>query len=396
MKYSTVQFGESLNLNFASYKFIIDIGIIILILAIINYVNLTAAQQNKRNKETGIRKTVGASRKDMIALFLTESVLVSFIAFGIALAFMEMLIPTFSRLIGNPLNSSLLFNYPVFLLLPAGVLIIGIIAGLSPAIILSSFNPIRMFSGGVLAKQKKSYWRNGLTIFQFSVSICLIFCIIVIQRQMNLLKYKDLGYNTEQTMFLTIPGLARADSLKIPILMEKLRKHPNILSVSGTFRDIPGTVTRGYDEEISNMYADTAFLKTFDIPLIQGRDFLLGDKEKACLINETAYKEMGWNDLENKIIYGGYRDQTPYQVIGVVKDFNFSPSFESITPLCIIYTKDSPDFINLRIAPANIVKLWNIFAIHGAKLCPYILLNINSMMNGWMPNTGDLKISAPL
>jgi putative ABC transport system permease protein len=365
LEYSTMNLGDSLSVNFTSYKFIIDIGVIILILAIINYVNLTAAQQNKRNKETGIRKTVGASRKDMIILFLTESVLVSYIAFFIALALMELFIPTFSRLIDEKLDSSLLLDFPVYLFLPLGILIIGVIAGLIPALILSSFNPIRMFSGGISGKQKKSYWRNALTVFQFAVSICLIFCIIVIQRQMNILKYKNLGFNTDQTMFISIPRLDRADSLRIPALMDKLRQHPNIAGVSGTVHYIPGDIPVGNSQEIAYLYTDSAFLKTFAIPLVKGRDFLPGDKEAACLINEAAYKKLGWNNLDSKVINASY-DKAPYQVVGVVKDFNFSSLYQDIAPLCIVYTKSRATVINLRITPKNalqtmdyIKEVWN-------------------------------------
>jgi putative ABC transport system permease protein len=207
-----------------------------------------------------------------------------------------------------------------------------------------------------ITKQRKSYMRNALTVFQFAVSIALIFCIIVIQRQMRILKYKDLGFNTEQTMFLQIPRLSRVDSLKTRVLMDKLKQQPNVLSVSGVSHDLPGNVTKGYSEDFACIYADDAFLKTFDIKLLKGRDFLPGDKGAACLVNEAAYKKFEWNNLDNRIIQGGYKDQYAYQVVGVVKDFNFSSLYQDILPLCIKYDKYPPQTINLRIAPKNIAQ----------------------------------------
>ncbi|HEX2982278.1 MAG TPA: ABC transporter permease, partial [Ignavibacteriales bacterium] len=146
-------------------KLLINIALIILTLSIINYVNLTAAQQNKRNKETGIRKAVGASRKDMISLFLTESVLVAFISFGIALAFLELFLPHFGGIVDMNISSAPLFSYPIIIMLPLAIFIIGALTGIGPAIIYASFNPAHIFSGGFTKNGKKSYMRNTLTVF---------------------------------------------------------------------------------------------------------------------------------------------------------------------------------------------------------------------------------------
>jgi len=345
------------------------IALIILLLAIINYINLTAARQNKRNKETGIRKTVGASRKEMILLFLTESVLVTAFAFFIALLIVELALPFFSKIVDSSLSTRLFLIFPLNVILLCSVLLTGILAGIIPAVILSSFNPARILRGGYFLPRRKSYLRNTLTVFQFAVSIGLIFCITVIQKQIGFVKNQNPGFKKEQLLSVKFPFIAEKDRNKAPLMLDKLKQSPGIksLTLSG---GVPGDVwvsmgagIKDKEQFLSIIFADLSFLETFGIKQIKGRELLPGDYGNVCMINETAYKYFGWNDLENKRFNNGR--PAGYEVIGVVKDFNYSSLHYSIEPMCIIFKFQTPSNITIRIdekavnsTMENINKIW--------------------------------------
>ncbi|HEX3073570.1 MAG TPA: FtsX-like permease family protein, partial [Ignavibacteriales bacterium] len=335
-------------------KLMTNIALVILALSIINYVNLTAAQQNKRNKETGIRKTVGASRKDMIIMYLSESVLTAFIAFGIAAALLEIFVPVFGSIIDKDLSSASLYKYPLIIILPGAIFLIGIIAGIAPAVILSSFNPIRMFSGGVTIGGRKNVFRNILTVFQFAVSICLIFCLIVIQKQVKFVKEKDLGFDKEQTMTFRAPY----DNSDINGIKDKLLRNPDILSVTNT-QGTPGEINTGMGTGVAGktksfkcIFVDTSFLKTFNIPIVKGRDFLPGDLGRSCMFNEAAYKYMEFKDLDGKRFNNGRPGG--YEVVGVVKNFNFASLHEEVSPMCLMLVDVPTSTFSIKIAKGKV------------------------------------------
>ncbi|HEX2982577.1 MAG TPA: ABC transporter permease, partial [Ignavibacteriales bacterium] len=347
-------------------KLMTNIALVILVLSIINYINLTAAQQNKRNKETGIRKTVGASRKDMIIMYLSESILTAFIAFGMAAALLEIFVPIFGSIIDKDLSSASLYRYPLAAILPAAIFLIGIIAGIAPAIILSSFNPIRMFSGGVTVGGRKNVFRNILTVFQFAVSICLIFCLVVIQKQIKFVKEKDLGFDKEQTLTFRAPY----DNSDINGIKDKLLRNPDILSVTNT-QGTPGEINTGMGTGVPGktktfkcIYVDSSFLKTFNIPVVKGRDFLPGDLGRSCMFNESAYKYMEFKDLDGKRFNNGR--EGGYEIIGVVKNFNFASLHEEVSPMCLMLVDFPTSTFSIKIAKGKVgavmeylKKIWN-------------------------------------
>jgi putative ABC transport system permease protein len=289
----------------------------------------------------------------MIILFLSESILSVFIAFVIAVAMLELLIPAFSSIIGKDLNSSSLYSFPLVLIIPGAVFAIGALSGIGPAIVLSSFNPVRMFSGSA-AGSKKSSFRNILTVFQFAVSICLIFCLVVIQKQMKFVKEKDLGFDKGQTMTFRAPS----DISDISGMKDKLQQNPDILSVTNTMgtpgeiRVSMGAGIPGKDLSLQCIYIDTAFLKTFSIPIIKGRDFLPGDIGQACIINEAAYKAMELKDLENKRFNNGR--EGGFEIVGVVKDFNFASLHEKIAPMGLLLTENTQSTFSIKIAKGKV------------------------------------------
>jgi putative ABC transport system permease protein len=361
--------GDGLKGNPALLNLMAGIALIVLILAVINYINLTVARQNKRNKETGIRKTIGANRIDMIFLFLAESILVTLFAFIIALVMLPSGLPYFNKILDTTLSLQPLITFPVSFILAFSILSIGLLSGIGPAIILSSFNPARILNGGIFSRRRKSVFRNILTVFQFTVSIGLIFCIIVIQKQISFVKNRNLGFNKEQLLSIKIPGIQKSDISKVPLLVDKFRQFPRIKNISltmgspGSINMRMGSAIEGKDKAVSIILADSSFLKTFGIQQVMGRQFQPGDFGNVCMLNEAAFKYFGWTDLKNKRYNNG--KVGGYEVIGVVKDFNYTSLHSAIEPLCVIFELPNPTQISLRIAKGavansleNIQKIW--------------------------------------
>lgn len=336
--------------NLALLRLFTGIALVVLILAIINYINLSIAQKNKRNKETGIRKTIGAGRKDIVSLFLAESVLVTIVAFATALVITEITLPFFGNIVDSRLNIGSLVEFPGNILLILSILLVGAISGIVPALLFSSFNPVSVLSGKMIVPGRKNYFRNLLTVFQFTISIALIFCIIVIQRQISFAEHEDLGFNKDQLLRIDLPF---TESSKAAVLMDNLRKYPAIKSVSasngvpGNIHNFMGSGINGKDKFLSCISGDSNFIKTFGIQLIKGRELLPEDLGQACMINETAYNYFGWSDLNNR----RYNDGRPggYEVIGVVKDFHIASLHQPIEPTCIMFFKDVPWATNVTL-----------------------------------------------
>lgn len=346
--------GEALKGNPRLLNLFAYIALIVLLLAIINYVNLTVAQQNKRNKETGVRKTVGADRKDMILLFLTESVLITTLAFIFAIFILVAGLPLFNNIVDSSLTVYPLITFPANLILLSSILFIGILSGVGPALFLSSFNPLRMLNGNIITSKRKSFLRNALTVFQFAVSIALIFCITVIQKQISFVKNQNPGFAEEQLLRIDVPNIQQVDAHRTFTMIDKLKQYPGIKNLSMSV-GVPGSIfmhmgsgVDGKTKSIDVISADSSFLKTFKIELIKGRDLLTSDINNACMLNESAYKYFGWSDLKNR----RYNNGKPggFEVIGVVKDFHFASMHEQIQPLCIMFMVPKPSYISVRIA----------------------------------------------
>ena len=334
------------------------IALIVLLLAVINYVNLSVARQNKRNKETGIRKTIGADRKDIVLLFLMESVIVTAIAYAVALITAQLTMPVFENIVDSRLSMKPILEFPGNMILAASILFIGIVSGFIPAFLYSSFNPAKILSGRMIAKNNKNYFRNILTVFQFTISIALIFCIIVIQKQIGFVKHDNLGFEKEQLLRFNLPF---ADGKDSDLLMNKLREYSSIKNISAS-NGVPGQVhfsmgsgIKDKDKSVSCIAADSNFLKTFNIRIIKGREMLPGEYGRACMINETAYKYFGWDNLDNKKYNNGR--EGGFDVIGVVKDFHTASFHQSIEPTCIMFTPQySYSDISLRMEKGTSVQ----------------------------------------
>ncbi|MCJ7449840.1 MAG: ABC transporter permease [Bacteroidales bacterium] len=341
--------------NASLLKLLTGIALVILILAIINYVNLTIAQQNQRNKDTGIKKAFGASRANILSYYLNESILVSLLAFTLGLYLVWFMLPFYNAIFDATLKLNSIIRFPNLIILFASILLVGLISGCGPAIIFSEISPVRVLGGNIITPGKKYYFRNSLTVFQFTISIILIFCVIIVQKQICYVKHKNPGFNEEQLLRLDVPNIQEADVQKAMVLLEEYRKSPFVKRVSLS-SGVPGEIRLSMSSNMQNstknmtvpcLLVDTAFLETFGLKVVKGRNLEPGDYGKVCMINEAAYRHFEFADLENKRFnnYGGF------DITGVVNDFQFTSLHKTIGPVCIIFTPNSrPTAINIRFA----------------------------------------------
>lgn len=320
------------------------IGIFMMFVAGVNYINLTTAHSGNRVKEIGMRKVIGATRWDMIKQFFGESIVLSFIALGFAIILAELLSPFFNDISGKDFPTILSGNISIIIGLIIFTFFTGILAGFYPALVLSAFQPTDIFKGCPKRPRRKQL-RAMLVTFQFAIAIGLIIATITIYWQINFIKNKDLGFNKDSILIIpyNLPLIS-----KIELYREKLMDNPNILDVSAASNlpvDIERSLTMQWEggpvEGLDTRYilVDHHFIDVFEIDILEGRNFLKGsikDMREGFIINETACDLM---ELENSIgtpIFFGEPDSRYYQhgnIIGVIKDFHFHSLRQKMGPI---------------------------------------------------------------
>jgi len=320
------------------YSYILSgIALFILAIACINFVNLTVARSLKRAKEIGIRKVVGGQRKQLIMQFLGESFILSFIAFVLSIALVQLILPVFNTLA----NKALAFSYLLSFKLVAGYigifLLTGLLAGFYPALVLSGFNPVQTLYNRT-QYVGKNYLSKGLVILQFTLATFLIISTITIYSQFSYLMNFDLGYNDKNVVSITSWGL---DKTKLPLFKNELLKDPSILSVTADQGGRWGTIAHinGNQQQMFDMkHIDEDYLPLFQVPMVKGRNFskaMVSDSANAVLVNEEFVKQAGWKKPIGEIVDFFY-NKKKYTVIGVVKDYHFLSLTEKMSP--ILYT----------------------------------------------------------
>ncbi len=329
------------------------IAILILILAVVNFMNLVTAKAAGRAKEVGMRKVIGAVRYQLIGQHLIESIIVTFIAalisVGIVFAAVPLLNSTYQRF-----ADVMLLLQPQSLLVIGGlVLLVGVLAGLYPAFILSSFKPILVLKGSFKNSTRGVCLRKALVVVQFSISISLMVGTGIVYQQMRFIYSKDLGYNREQLISIQQNGdaVSRASTLKT-----ELMRNENIISAGTSSTRIGQQLGRtnifpeGSNGETniitSIMAADENFIPTMDMKIVYGRNFSLDFADSlSMIINEEMVRLLKWNDPVGKkiSIQSGPNptDLTAYTVIGVVKDFHFATIRHKLEPMFMLYNKDN-------------------------------------------------------
>jgi putative ABC transport system permease protein len=345
-----------------------SIAILIVLIAAINFMNLSTAQASRRAKEVGIKKVAGSTRGMLVSQFLSESFILSFIALIVALIFIKLSLPYFNNLLGANLTLGLFSSWFTIPLLILFSLFVGFLAGSYPALFLSSFNPYEVLKGSVKNSMQNGRLRRILVVFQFAVSILLIVGTMIMYRQIKYMLNKDVGFNKEQ---LIVINRAEALGTKMKSFKETVKNIPGIINISSSTA-IPGRTNNrnGYMMEgrkdetflMTTSWVDYDFLETYGMTLASGRAFnesFTADKE-ACIINESAFKDFKITDIE-KTRFMEPRDSGRINylpIIGVVKNFNYESLRNPIGPYILKLQNDNMlwGYITVRLSGQNYSK----------------------------------------
>jgi putative ABC transport system permease protein len=327
-------FGLS-NASNPMYSYILSgIALLVLLIACINFVNLTVARSVRRAKEVGIRKVVGSDRKQLIFQFLGESFFLCTVAFVLAIALVQLLLPLFNELANKALAISYLFDAKLIAGYIALYIITGLLAGFYPALVLSGYNPVQTLYNRFNISGK-NYLQKSLVVLQFTLASFLIIATFTIYAQFNFLTKTNLGYDDNNLVIVNKDGLKHSDAA---VFKNELLKNPNIVGVSvknagefgsGTKNTVGSTIY--FTDEI----VDENYLPLLKIPLVAGRNFSTAfpaDSTQSIIVNERFVKAANWkNPVGETINILGSSNET-YRVIGVVKDYHFASLTKKITP----------------------------------------------------------------
>jgi putative ABC transport system permease protein len=334
----------------------------VMLIACVNYMNLSTARSEKRGREVGVRKALGATKMGLMAQFITESLLLSFFAMLVAFALLELSLPYFNHLLDISIQIDY-GSYLFWLTLVLLILITGLLAGSYPAFYLSSFIPVKVLKGFTGKGKSSLPVRKILVIFQFSLSICMIICAIIIYTQIRYLKNKPLGFQQNNLVQMDLEG-EWAKPTKRDLFKEELKKMGAILSATEFASPfvLSGNVTgdlvwpgKSVEDDALINYRSTGFefSKTIGVTMVLGRDFSPShgkDSVSSVLVNETAVKTMNLKSPVGSIIRWGTK---PFTVIGVVKDYTSEDPGHSTKPTLYYYSKSESKVMLLRLNPAK-------------------------------------------
>jgi len=339
------------------------VAIFILLIACFNFVNLTTARSAERAKEVGMRKVVGATKIQLARQFIGESIILCLIAFVLSVILSALLLPLFNTLSGKIISHNI-FTHPSYLLTLFLMAIgIGILAGIYPALVLSSFQPVVVLKGRFATSLKGILLRKGLVVTQFTISVALIIATIVVYNQMDFMRSQDLGFNKDQKMIIDTHG----DSSKI-FFQHAVSILPGVISTSMS-GSVPGGGNPGAYSQIENVkgdmqianldlyFVDFDYMPQYKMKIIAGRTFsrdFMTDTTQSMVVNEAAMKMFGYTSPQQ--IIGKKFDQWGRKgmIIGVVKDFHFRSLQEVIKPLSIRIEPNGCDLITLNVSSANL------------------------------------------
>lgn len=340
------------------------VAFLILLVACINFVNLTTARSAVRAKEVGLRKVIGADRKSLVRQFYGESLVFSFLSIVMAVGIVSVLLQPFNNLVGKALTAERLLQLPLILQCLAVAVLTGLLAGFYPALFLSAFQPSNILRGTLLRRGRKAYLRRVLVVLQFAVSVALIVGTTVIYKQVNFLRGMDLGFDSRNLLYIPLSGELRehAETAKLELL-----KNPGILGVSLTSHSPTGIYWDGHNWDwegrkpetnpwITYFSTDADFLDTFNAEMAAGsfykKEFTSGTSESMgkVVINQTFARIMGMeNPVGTRLSHEGHT----YTVIGVVRDFKTEPLYQSLEPLVVFYRPERFRYGFIRINPAS-------------------------------------------
>ena len=358
------------------------IGILLLLVACVNYMNLATSHYSRRMKEVGVRKVIGAFKTSLIKQFLTESILITFISLPFILLLVYWALPYLNTFIGKEMTFNIISNLDLSLSLLGVLVLVGLAAGLYPAIFLSKINLVQALKGEKVANSSRWNFRSWLVTFQYAVTIGLIFSITVIENQMKFIRTTDPGYDRDRIVVLYLPRIDNLETFKTELL-----RHPNIQSGTYSTRIPTGRLMDNWgssffqgDSAVNSSFrlpivsVDKDFLKTFGIDLAAGEDFNENMKtvfeedsivKGYYIINEAAARGYGFTDpaeiVGEKMRYG----PSEGRIVGVMEDFHFESMHSEIVPMIILY-RDAYRRISLKIEntdiPATLEHIENTYA----------------------------------
>lgn len=349
------------------------IAVFILFIACINFMNLATARSTERSREVGIRKTLGSEKRSIAFQFLLEAIMISYISTALALGILWFSIPAFNLIAGKSIQISQILTwlyFPIILVFP---IVIGLVAGVYPAIVLSGFQPLEVLKGGLLSTKKGAWLRNGLVVVQFAISVVLIISTLIVFKQLKFIQNKELGFDKEN--ILSIQGGFNLDPAKTESFKNQLRQIAGVEAV-GTCSVMPGGSAYfgvsfkppGDNEMVTGrgLIIDEDYIECMKMEILDGRDYAkeFTADTQSVMINEAAMKELGLTDPVGKKLttndnFNGTNAEGPYEytIIGVVKDFHFQSLHQGITPLFFINSglnQGVNGFFSVRVNAPNI------------------------------------------
>lgn len=344
------------------------IALFVLIIACVNFMNLSTARAAKRAKEVGLRKVVGADRRNLTAQFLGESLMAALIGLFLALILVGLSTSYFSAFSGRDLNLGLLFDLSGICVLLSVFLLTGLVAGFYPALYLSAFRPATILRGELTRGTQGVIMRKALVVFQFAISIGLIVCVGIVFRQMRFLRNVDLGYERENIVMISADSVVIQNWQKFKQRLTSSQYIRNATlskrAPTGRLLDAPGFTTEVYGKRrqsdifMPHNRVEHDFFKTYGMKIIAGRDFSIEhstDTTEAFILNETAVKRLGWKKPEDavgqSISVSGGRKGT---IIGVVADFNYESLHSEIVPIITYIVFPQANTLSFRVAAGKI------------------------------------------
>jgi putative ABC transport system permease protein len=365
--YSRINMELSPNSDIKSILLFSTIAFLILVIACINYMNLATARSAKRSREVGMRKVVGARRGQLVKQFLGESTLLTFAALVLALGLVALALPAFNRFLQRDMSFNPIQNPWLPLSVGLIFILVGLLAGFYPAVFLSRAAPIASLRAFSTKGRGGSLLRNGLVVFQFTVSVLLILSTVVVRNQLHYIQNRDMGYSREHIVILYVrdPELRR----NIQACKNELMTSPDVLKVatstslpnrisSSTFAKWPG---KPDDVEIPIYVcdADYDFCDIFELAVVQGRKFSRehpSDSQGAFLINETALRAIGWDDPLGREFNRWGNDEPGGRVVGILKDFHMHSLHLEIQPLYVYLNPAQFRYLSIKIRGVNIPR----------------------------------------
>ncbi|MCB2200932.1 ABC transporter permease [bacterium] len=350
------------------------IGIFILLIAVLNYVNLTTARSTKRGKLVGITKSLGASRAQLRNQFLGESLMSTTASMLLAMLLVYLVLPSFNRFLGLDLTLEWLTNPFLIPLVIGSVLVIGLLAGFYPSVVLSTFEPVDVLRGQLVSGGKGNRLRASLVVLQFAISVVLIVSTLVVMQQLSYLRNKDLGYNRDHVLAINLPNWELMQ--RHEILEHEMSRLPSVLSIASgdqlpnhlnqnSLFHIPGEA----DEDqllIGVMHIDHRYMEMMGIQLREGREFdpaISSDSSTSILINEACAQKLGWREVNGRVIEqyesGGMDSLLALNVIGMVHDFHVQSLHTEIRPLILRIYEGEPVWLFFRLEPNSVRATMN-------------------------------------